>query len=63
MKKREAQIPAAAKVRLTEAVHQLFDLYTAWDKRAEAAKWRDELEGLTPDSNADAIPAAATAKE
>ncbi len=44
MKEREANIPAAAKTRLSEAIRRLVDLYTAWDKPEEAAKWREKLE-------------------
>ena len=43
MKDREAKIPPAAKTRLPEAIRRLVDLYTAWDKPDEAAKWRKEL--------------------
>jgi len=44
MKAREAKIPPAAKSRLPEAIRRLVDLYTAWEKPEEAAKWRKELE-------------------
>ena len=44
MKAREAKIPANAKIRLTEAVQRLIDLYTAWDKPDEAAQWREKLD-------------------
>ncbi len=50
MKQREAKTPGAdradspAKVRLTEALERLVQLYDAWDKPDEAAKWRTELE-------------------
>ena len=44
MKEREAKIPPAAKTRLPEAIRRLVDLYTAWDKPEEAAKWRAILE-------------------
>ena len=44
MKDREAKIPANAKIRLTEAVQRLIDLYTAWDKPDEAKKWQAKLE-------------------
>ena len=43
MKDREAKIPPAAKSRLSEAIRRLVDLYTAWDKPEEAAKWRAKL--------------------
>jgi hypothetical protein len=44
MKQREATIPAASKVRLTQALERLVQLYDAWGKPDEAAKWRKELE-------------------
>jgi tetratricopeptide (TPR) repeat protein len=44
MKQREAKIPAAGKVRLTEALERLVQLYDATGKKDEAAKWRRELE-------------------
>jgi len=44
MKAREAKIPRAAKTRLPEAIRRLVDLYTAWDKPDEAAKWQGILE-------------------
>jgi serine/threonine protein kinase/Tfp pilus assembly protein PilF len=43
MKEREAKIPANAKVRLTEALQRLVDIYTAWDKPEEAVKWQAVL--------------------
>jgi hypothetical protein len=43
LKQREAKIPTQGKVRLTEAVQRLIDLYTAWDKPNEAAKWQTAL--------------------
>ena len=42
MKQREKTIPAIGKPRLSEAADRLAALYTAWDKPAEAAKWRAE---------------------
>jgi len=45
MKQREAKIPAATKVRLTEALERLVQLYEAMDKKNDAAKWRKELDG------------------
>jgi len=44
MKKQEAKIPPQGKVRLTEAVERLVQLYEATDKKEEAAKWRQDLE-------------------
>ena len=50
MKKREAKIPPQGKVRLTEAVERLVQLYEATDKKDEAAKWRKEWEARKPPS-------------
>ena len=44
MKKREAKIPPQGKIRLTEALERLVQLYEATDNKDEAAKWRKELE-------------------
>ena len=44
MKQREAKIPAAGKLRLTEALEHLIQHYEILDKKEEAAKWRKELE-------------------
>jgi hypothetical protein len=44
MKEREAKIPPAAKTRLSEAIRRLIDLYTAWEKPEEVAKWQAKLE-------------------
>jgi hypothetical protein len=46
MKKREGTIPPGDKVRLTEAVERLVQLYEAWGKPEKAAIWRARL-GLT----------------
>jgi hypothetical protein len=44
MKKREAKMSAQQKIRLTEALERLVQLYEAMDKKDDAAKWRKELE-------------------
>ena len=44
MKQREAKIPASGKIRLTQALERLVQLYDAWGKPEEAAKWRKLLE-------------------
>ena len=44
MKRRAAKIPPRARPRFTEAVERLVQLYEAWGKKDEAAKWRQELE-------------------
>ena len=56
MKEREQQIPPAAKPRLAEAIRRLIDLYTAWDERAKAKKWRKELEAMKPAKTGDCSP-------
>jgi hypothetical protein len=42
MRQREAQIPPFAKPRLREAIERLVQLYDAWGKPVQAAKWRSE---------------------
>jgi tetratricopeptide (TPR) repeat protein len=44
MKQHEAKIPPRGKVRLTEALERLVQLYDAWGKPEQAQKWRKELE-------------------
>jgi eukaryotic-like serine/threonine-protein kinase len=44
MKQREAKIPAQGKVRLTEALGRLVQLYQATGKKDKAAEWRRRLE-------------------
>jgi tetratricopeptide (TPR) repeat protein len=43
-KKRKGEIPLHDRFRLTEALEGLVQLYDAWHKPDEAAKWRKELE-------------------
>jgi tetratricopeptide (TPR) repeat protein len=49
IKERDAKIPPAAKTRLNETIRRLVDLYAAWEKPAEAEKWREQLERATKD--------------
>jgi hypothetical protein len=49
MKKREALIPAAARIRLPEAADRLCHLYTAWGKKDAAVKWRAERKKYPPE--------------
>jgi hypothetical protein len=44
MKKREGKIPPQGKLRPTEALERLVQLYDAQGKPDEVAKWRKELE-------------------
>ena len=44
MSQREKQIPAAAQVRLVEALDRIVQLYEATDQADNAAKWRKTLE-------------------
>ena len=52
MKQREKTIPPQGKVRLTESVERLVQLYDAWGKKDKSDEWskkRDELrKALTP---------------
>src|SRR5262249_41517378 len=43
MKQRELKVPSQARVRLTEALERLVQLYDAWEKPKEAMRWREEL--------------------
>jgi tetratricopeptide (TPR) repeat protein len=43
MKQREREIPTVVKVRLTEAIERLVQLYEAWGKPEKAAEWRAKL--------------------
>jgi tetratricopeptide (TPR) repeat protein/serine/threonine protein kinase len=46
LNQRQAQIPAYAKKYLAEALDRLVQLYDAWGKPDEAARWRAELDKL-----------------
>ena len=48
MKQREAKIPAVGKVRLTEALEWLVQLYEATGRKDKAAEWRKKLEVTRP---------------
>jgi tetratricopeptide (TPR) repeat protein len=43
MKQHEADIPAQGKIRLTEAIQRLVDLYDATDQKDKADEWRKKL--------------------
>jgi hypothetical protein len=44
MKQRETKIPAILKMRLTEALERLVQLYDATGQKAKADEWRKQLE-------------------
>jgi eukaryotic-like serine/threonine-protein kinase len=44
LRQRESKIPPNSKVRLTEALERLVQLYDAWEKKAMADEWRKKLE-------------------
>ena len=44
LKAREAKIPVPSKIRLTEAIDRLVQLYEAWGKPEQAAHWREKRE-------------------
>jgi eukaryotic-like serine/threonine-protein kinase len=44
LKARETRIPAWSRIRVVQALERLIDLYTLWDKPAEAAQWQKELD-------------------
>jgi Tfp pilus assembly protein PilF len=52
LKARERIIPADDRMCLTEALERLVQLYAAWDKKAEAAKWHRKLEDAKADGPA-----------
>ena len=43
MKEREAKIPQAAKVELTNAAERIVELYDSWGLPEKAADWRTKL--------------------
>ncbi len=43
MRQRDAKLSPPGKVRLTESVERLVELYDAWDKKAKADVWRMKL--------------------
>jgi serine/threonine protein kinase/tetratricopeptide (TPR) repeat protein len=47
LKQRAARVPPQAKVRLTEAVRRLVQLYEATGQKDKANEWRKELQGTT----------------
>jgi hypothetical protein len=52
LKQREAKIPAQDKVRLVKGLGRLVQLYEAWGKKDQEARWRKELETAeTPRGN------------
>jgi hypothetical protein len=44
MKVREGEIPAQERLRLTESLERIVQLYDAWDRPNEASAWRQKLE-------------------
>ena len=48
MKEREAKIPPQGKIRLTEAIQRLVDLYDAWGQKEKADERRKNLEAEKP---------------
>jgi hypothetical protein len=61
IKQRVDKIPKdLRRVRLTEAVDRLVELYRAWDKPEAAAKWRQELEAIQQPAPGRDSPAAAS---
>ena len=43
MKQREEKIPPQGKIRLTEAIERLVQLYDAWGQKDKADEWRKKL--------------------
>ena len=46
LKKREAQLLPNEKIRLTEALQRLLQLYDAWGKPEKAAEWRKKMPAI-----------------
>ena len=46
MKKQEATVPPQGKIRMSEAVERLVQLYEATGKKDEAARWRQQRQAL-----------------
>src|SRR5262249_11881503 len=44
LRQRQDRIPDHGKARVTEALERLAQLYDAWDRPVDAAKWRKELD-------------------
>ncbi len=53
MKHREAKISGNSRLRRNEAVERPVQLYEAWGKKDEAAKWRQELEAANAQKGVD----------
>jgi eukaryotic-like serine/threonine-protein kinase len=56
LKQRQDRIPAPDRIRLSEALERLVHLYDAWNKPAEAAKWRQELDAIRKTAEKSASP-------
>jgi hypothetical protein len=48
MRQREKTIPEPARVRLTEGLERIVQLYDAWCKKGQADTWRKKLKGTDP---------------
>jgi hypothetical protein len=44
LKQRLAEMPLEHKASIIRALERLVHLYDAWDKKAEATRWRKELD-------------------
>jgi hypothetical protein len=58
MKQREKQIPKGGEVYLRQALDRLIDLYNAWGKQDQAAKWRAIRDGKGPPAKPPPAPTA-----
>ncbi len=64
MTQSDAKIPIGTRTLISESAGRLLDLYTAWNKPDEAAKWKAELDKRkTPVQGKSAEPAKEPAKE
>jgi serine/threonine protein kinase/tetratricopeptide (TPR) repeat protein len=56
LRQREARMSAAGKLRLTEALERLVQLYDAWGQKDQAETWRKQLEARKAATRASARP-------
>jgi len=49
LQKRAAEMPSGFEESITKAMERLADLYQAWGKKEEAARWRKEMQATKPE--------------
>jgi tetratricopeptide (TPR) repeat protein/ubiquitin-protein ligase len=63
LKRREVTIPPQGKVRVTDALDRLVQLYDAWDKKDKADEWRKQLKQAPAVKPANAAPDPSRAQD